>query len=285
VITVKLIVKKEGELLDYLYENLDMPKKKIKQYLTHGAIFVNNNKTTKYNYKLVPGMNILIDTNSKNKKSLPFDILFEDDHIIVVNKPSGLLTIATEKERERTLYHIVREYLQSKDKSSKVFIVHRLDKDTSGIVILAKDEKIKNKLQENWNTLVTLREYVAVVHKKLEEESNEIRQNLKETKTNLVYETRNKDGKTAITKYQVIKSSQDYSLVSIKIETGRKHQIRVAFSSINHPIVGDKKYSKIKDKAPRLYLHANRLKLFYPILKKEILFETATPTEFKKIMN
>ena len=103
---MKIVVKKEGELLDYLYNNLDMPKKRIKQYLTHGSIFVNNNRTTKYNFKLVPGMNIVIDTDNKNKKELPFDILFEDEHIIVVNKPSGLLTIATEKEKDKTLFHI-----------------------------------------------------------------------------------------------------------------------------------------------------------------------------------
>ena len=169
---MKLIVKKEGELLDYLYNNLDMPKKRIKQYLTHGSIFVNNNKTTKYNFKLIPGMNIIIDTDNKNKKTLPFDILFEDEHIIVVNKPSGLLTIATEKEKEKTLFHIVREYLVSKNQYARVFIVHRLDKDTSGIVVLAKDEKTKNKLQENWNEYVSIREYVAVVQKKKKKENS-----------------------------------------------------------------------------------------------------------------
>jgi 23S rRNA pseudouridine1911/1915/1917 synthase len=280
---MKLVVKKESELLDYLYENLDMPKKRIKQYLTHGAIYVNNNKTTQYNYKLLKGMNIVIDTDSKNKKELPFDILFEDDHIIVVNKPSGLLTIATEKEKEKTLYHIVREYLVSKSKFAKVFIVHRLDKDTSGIVVLAKDEKTKNKLQENWNEYVTLREYVAIVHGKLKNSEDRIVQNLKETKTNLVYVTKKDDGKEAITNYKVIKENDDYSMVSINIETGRKNQIRVAFSTLKHPIVGDKKYG-MNDKENRLYLHANRLKMYYPEIKKDILFETQTPNEFKKII-
>lgn len=282
---MKLKVEKEGELLDYLYNNLDMPKKRIKQYLTHGSIFVNNNRTTKYNYKLIPGMNIVIDTDSKSKKTLPFDILFEDEHIIVVNKPSGLLTIATEKEKDKTLYHIVREYLVSKNQYAKVFIVHRLDKDTSGIVVLAKDEKTKNKLQENWNEYVSLREYVAVVHGHLKNESDTIIQKLKETKTNLVYPTKDEDGKEAITKYKVIKESEDYSMVSINIETGRKNQIRVAFQTLRNPIVGDKKYGDPRDKETRLYLHANRLKLYYPELKKEILFETPTPNEFKKIMN
>ena len=282
---MKLVVKKEGELLDYLYNNLDMPKKRIKQYLTHGSIFVNNNRTRKYNLKVVPGMTIVIDTDSKNKKTLPFDILFEDEHIIVVNKPSGLLTIATEKERDKTLYHIVREYLVSKNQYARVFIVHRLDKDTSGIVVLAKDEKTKNKLQENWNEYVSLREYVAIVHGKPKKDEDRIVQKLKETKTNLVYITKDQDGKEAITNYKVIKSNDDYSMLSINIETGRKNQIRVALSSIDTPIVGDKKYGLKNDKETRLYLHANRLKMYYPEIKKDILFETTTPNEFKKIMN
>ena len=281
---MKLVVKEEGTLLDYLYKHLDVPKKKIKQYLTHEAIYVNNNNTTKYNYPLHPGMTIAIDTDSKNKNSLPFDILFEDDHIIVVNKPSGLLTIATAKEKEKTLYHIVREYLVSKNKNARVFIVHRLDKDTSGIVVLAKDEKMKNKLQENWNEYVSLREYVAVVHGVLKKKEDRIVQNLKETKTNLVYISK-EDGKEAITNYKVVKENEEYSMVSIKIETGRKNQIRVAFASLNNPIVGDKKYGDKKDKETRLYLHANRLKMYYPEIKKELLFETTTPNEFKKIMN
>ncbi len=281
---MKLVVKEEGTLLDYLYTHLDIPKKKIKQYLTHEAIYVNNNKTTKYNYPLHPGMTIAIDTDSKNKSSLPFDVLFEDDHIIVVNKPSGLLTIATAKEKEKTLYHIVREYLVSKNKNARVFIVHRLDKDTSGIVVLAKDEKTKNRLQENWNEYVSLREYVAVVHGVLKKKEDRIIQNLKETKTNLVYVSK-EEGKEAITNYKVIKENNNYSMVSIKIETGRKNQIRVAFASLNNPIVGDKKYGDSKDKENRLYLHANRLKMYYPEIKKELLFETTTPNEFKKIMN
>ncbi len=282
---MKIVVKKEGELLDYLYNNLDMPKKRIKQYLTHGAIYVNNNKTTKYNYKLVPGMKIVIDTDSKGKVELPFDILFEDDHIIVVNKPSGLLTIATAKEKEKTLYHIVREYLVSKNRNAKIFIVHRLDKDTSGIVVLAKDQKTKNKLQENWNSFVSLREYTAVVHGHLKNKEDRIVQHLKETKTNLVFPVKNGEGKEAITNYKVIKENSNYSLVSINIETGRKNQIRVAFNTLRHPIVGDNKYGDIKDDKSRLYLHANRLKMYYPEIKKDILFETNIPSEFKKIMN
>ena len=277
---MKIIVKKDDTLLNYLYNNLDMPKKRIKQYLTHGSIYINNNKVTKYDYKVVTGMTINIDTT--NKKELPFDILFEDENIIVVNKPSGLLTIATSKEKEKTLYHMVRQYLVSKNKFSKVFIVHRLDKDTSGVVILAKNKKIKDKLQENWNEYVKLREYTAVVSGHPKKDEDTILQNLSETKTNLVYVSKN--GKEAITSYKVIKKNNNYSMLSIKISTGRKNQIRVALASINNPILGDKKYG-IKDKFSRLYLHANRLKIYYPVIKKDILFETQVPVEFKKIMN
>lgn len=281
---MKIIVNKEDKLLNYLYENLDMPKRRVKQYLTHGSIYVNNSKVTQFDYKVLPGMNITIDTGAKSKYELPFDIIFEDDHIIVVNKPSGLLTIATDKEKEKTLFHIVREYLVSKNKYAKVFIVHRLDKDTSGIVVLAKDEKTKNRLQENWNEFVSLREYVSVVHGKLKNKEDRIIQKLKENKTNLVYVSKDSDAKEAITNYKVIKETDNYSMVSINIETGRKNQIRVAFATLKNPIVGDKKYGE-KDNANRLYLHANRLKMYYPEVKKDILFEIPTPNEFKKIMN
>ena len=230
-------------------------------------------------------MRIVIDTDSKGKAELPFDILFEDDHIIVVNKPSGLLTIATEKEKEKTLYHIVREYLVSKNKNAKVFIVHRLDKDTSGIVVLAKDMKTKNRLQENWNEYVSLREYTAVVHGHLKNKEDRIVEHLKENKINLVYAVKNGEGKEAITNYKVIKENSNYSLLDIIIETGRKNQIRVAFNNMNHPIVGDNKYGDMKDDKSRLYLHANRLKMYYPEIKKDILFETNIPSEFKKLMN
>lgn len=282
---MKLVVNKNSELLEYLYENLDMPKKRIKQYLVHGAIYVEEDRVTQYNYPLVAGMKIMIDTNSKHVRKLPFEILFEDDHLLVVNKPSGLLTIATDKEKERTLYHIVRDYVISKNPHGRIFIVHRLDKDTSGIVLFAKDEKTKNQLQENWNEYVSLREYTAIVFGHPKEESGQVVQYLKETKTNLVYVSRHEDGKKAITNYSLIKSSDNYSMLKVTIETGRKNQIRVALASKKMPIVGDKKYGDSRSKANRLYLHANRLKIYYPVIKKEILFETAIPNEFKKLLS
>ncbi len=276
---MRIKVKEAGELLEYLCNNLDMPRKRIKQYLEHGSIYVNNSRTTKYNYKLNIGNIITIE--SKNNASLPFDILYEDMHIIVVNKPSGLLTIATDKERSETLYHKVREYLKVKNKNAKVFIVHRLDKDTSGVVLLAKDEETKNMLQDGWNSNAH-RSYVAVVHGKLKNKSDRSIQYLKETKTNLVYVS--KDGLEAITNYNVVKENDKYTLVAIDIETGRRNQIRVLFNSMGNPIVGDKKYFIKKDNEKRLYLHANRLQVYYPHKKEVMLFETKTPIEFKNIM-
>lgn len=281
---MKLVVNKDSELLEYLYEHLDMPKKRIKQYLVHGSVYVEDDRVTQYNYPLVAGMKITIDTNSKHIKNLPFEIVFEDDHLIVVNKPSGLLTIATEKEKERTLYHIVRDYVISKNPRGRIFIVHRLDKDTSGIVLFAKDEKTKNQLQEHWNEYVSLREYTAIVSGHPKEESGQIVQYLKETKTNLVYVSRHEDGKKAITNYSTVKSSKHYSMLKITIDTGRKNQIRVAFASKKTPIVGDKKYGD-KTKSDRLFLHANRLKIYYPVIRKDILFEIAIPNEFKKFIS
>ncbi len=280
---MEIIVKSDGELLDYLVNNIDMPRKKIKEYLTHGSIYVNNNRTTKYNYPVYSGNTIIIDTKSKNKVILPFEILFEDDHIIVVNKPSGLLTIATDNEKYNTLYHIVRNYLVSKNKNNRIFIVHRLDKDTSGVIIFAKDERTKNMLQDNWNDYVKLREYICVVHGKLEEKDNKIVNYLAETKTKLVYTTTKDLGVEAITNYEVVKENKDYSLVKVVIETGRRNQIRVTFKELGNPIVGDKTYG-IKDNGKRLFLHADKLKLYYPVIGKEILFESKIPAEFKKIM-
>ena len=280
---MEIIVKSDGELLDYLVNNIDMPRKKIKEYLTHGSIYVNNNRTTKYNYPVYSGNTIIIDTKSKNKVILPFEILFEDDHIIVVNKPSGLLTIATDNEKYNTLYHIVRNYLVSKNKNNRIFVVHRLDKDTSGVIIFAKDERTKNMLQDNWNDYVKLREYICVVHGKLEEKDNKIVNYLAETKTKLVYTTTKDLGVEAITNYEVVKENKDYSLVKVVIETGRRNQIRVTFKELGNPIVGDKTYG-IKDNGKRLFLHADKLKLYYPVIGKDILFESKIPAEFKKIM-
>ena len=211
------------------------------------------------------------------------DIIYEDKSIIVVNKPSHLLTISTDNEKEKTLFHQVLLFEKRKNKNNKVFIVHRLDKDTSGIVLFAKDEKIKYKLQNNWDKEVK-RGYVAVVHGHTKEKDT-LRSFLAETKTLLVYSTNEKNGKLAITEYERIKENNKLTLLKIKLKTGRKNQIRVQLNDNGNSIVGDKKYGNIKfDPLRRLCLHANFLDFIHPILNKRLVFEIDIPKEFMKLI-
>ena len=204
------------------------------------------------------------------------DIIYEDKELLVVNKPTKLLTIADSKEKFKTLYHEVREYLHKKNQ--KVFIVHRLDKDTSGIVLFAKNDKLKRLLQDNWANYY--REYIAVVEGKLNSDKGVIKCYLNETKTNLVYVSNNSKGKLAITEYEVLKSNKNYSLVKIVIKTGRKNQIRASMAYIGNPIVGDKKYNSKLDTFKRLALHHTKLEINHPITKKTLTFVSAVPKEF-----
>ncbi len=217
-------------------------------------------------------------------KKKKLDIIYEDKNIIVVNKPSGLLTISTPKEKIRTLYHEVSDYLKKSNPKMKVFIVHRLDKDTSGIVLFAKNQNLKYMYQNNWDSLVLKRGYVAVVEGKLEKESGTIKSYLKETKTFMTYSTNDsKNGKLAITKYKVIKSKKKYSMLEVEIKTGRKNQIRVHMKDIKHPILGDSKYGNKKSILGRLGLHANLLVIKNPVTNKVMEFSCKIPKSFEEL--
>lgn len=210
------------------------------------------------------------------KKKL--DILYEDKEIIVINKPAKKLTIATDKEQNRTLYHEVREYIKKQNPKNKVFIVHRLDKDTSGVILFAKNEKLKKLLQDNWDYLTVKREYIAVVEGKPKHKKDIIKSYLAESKTLQVYSTDNpKKGKLAITEFEVIASNKSYSKLKINIKTGRKNQIRVHMSDIGCPIVGDKKYKSKTNPLNRLGLHASTLEIKHPITKKIMRFDAKVP--------
>ena len=208
------------------------------------------------------------------------DIIYEDKELIVVNKPAHLLSIATDDEKINTLYHKVYEYLHKKNKNNRVFIVHRLDKDTSGIILFAKNAKLKELLQKNWNEVALKREYIAVVEGFVEPVRKTITEYLKETKTLRSYATSDKSGKLAITEYEVLKRSKACSILRINIKTGRKNQIRVAMQNMNHPIIGDKKYGSSKNPIRRICLHASKLEIIHPINKKTYVFETRNPKEF-----
>lgn len=216
---------------------------------------------------------------SKNKK---MNILYEDKELLVINKPAGLLTIATEKEKFHTLYHQAREYVKKQNPKNKIFIVHRLDKETSGIVVFAKNEKLKLALQKDWDNVAKTREYVALLCGTPKKRKGTIKNYLKESKTLHVYNTHDQSGKLAITNYEILKSNKEYSLAKINILTGRKNQIRVAMSELGCPIAGDKKYQAKKNPFRRLCLHASKLELVHPFLKKTFVFEAKYPVIFEQ---
>lgn len=219
--------------------------------------------------------------NMKKKDKL--EILFEDKYLIVVSKPHNLLTIGTDKIKDRTLYRKVSDYVKKQHKSNKIFIVHRLDKDTSGIIVFAKTEEVKRKFQKDWDK--TIRYYIALVEGKVNK-SGTIKNWLRETKTLYTYSSNKpNDGHLAITKYEPIKSTKEYSLLKIQILTGRKNQIRVHMNDINHPIVGDKKYGSIKNPIRRMTLHANYIKFKHPITNKEIELNSNYPNIFDKLID
>ncbi len=211
------------------------------------------------------------------------DIIYEDKELLVVNKPNNKLTIANNKIKYNTLYHEAREYVKKQNPKNKIFIVHRLDEQTSGDVLFAKSEKLKHLLQDNWESYS--REYIAITEGHLPKKKDTLKFYLKESKTLEVYVTNNKkDAKLAITNYEVLKENKDTSVLKIDIKTGRKNQIRASLAHIGNPIIGDKKYHAKTNPIKRLGLHANRLVITNPITKKEMEFIAKTPKAFDKYM-
>ena len=285
----KFISNEEDILINVLRNNLKKySKNNIKSFLTKEMVLVNNKVQTRYDYLVHKTDKIEIrETKIKvSKIKNDLNIIYEDDDILVVNKPHGLLSIATKEEKEYTLYHFVSSYLKEKNKNNKVFIIHRLDKDTSGIVIFAKNQKTKNLFQNNWDKIVRERKYYAVVNGILKDKEGTIKNYLVENdKSFMVYSTKNKnEGKLSITDYKVLKENKDYSLLDINIKTGRKNQIRVSFKDLGNPIVGDKKYGDGKSLIKRMALHQYKIELIDPRNNKKIIFKTEMPTSFKKLI-
>ena len=192
-------------------------------------------------------------------------ILYEDKDLIAVSKPAKLLTISTDKEKTHTLYQEVSAYVKKQHPKNKVFIVHRFDRDTSGIVVFAKNEKMKQILQAEWQERALVREYIAIVTGAMPMKKGIIKNYLYEDKTLYVRATSDPSrGKLAITEYEVLAKNKKYSLVKICIKTGRKNQIRVHLKDLGYPIVGDKKYGDKKTSVGRLLLHASYLKILLP---------------------
>src|SRR6056297_1530907 len=214
------------------------------------------------------------------------NIVFEDHYIVVVDKSSGLLTVSTEKIRENTAYFLLNEYVKKGNQKSRnrVFIVHRLDRDTSGLLVFAKTEPAKQYLQSEWKHFE--KKYYALVHGHLPEKEGLITSYLAENSMHKMYSVTNPDkGKLAQTRYKVLRETQNYSLLLIDLLTGKKNQIRVHFSEHGHAVAGDKIYgTQDKDKhIKRLALHSCFLKIIHPFTKEEMIFESPLPEFFKTL--
>lgn len=275
----KYYIKDEILLMDFLLMHYN--KKTVKNLLKYKLVKVNDKIVSQFNYKLVKNDVVVVDKNDNTTTNL--EIIYEDDQLVVINKPAGLLAISDGSEKEKTAYHLVGNYLKSKNKKAKVFVIHRLDRETSGVLMFAKNEQIKNKLQNNWNDIVYKRGYLAIVEGRVNSQKGTIKNYLAESKTQKVYITKDKKGKLAITNYQVLKRTKHYSLLEVFLDTGRKNQIRVHMQSIGHSIVGDKKYGALSNSLKRMGLHSHIFAFVHPDTQKRMVFEAPMPEEFKKI--
>lgn len=278
-------VKEQMELLPFLLEAMEnRSRNSVKSILARGQVSVNDRSTTKHNYQLEAGQTVSILKNkvaAKVNKMSGFSIIHEDKDIIVINKDAGLLSIASAREKNLTAYSQLMEYVRIENPKNRIFVVHRLDRDTSGVMVFAKDETVKRKLQDNWKTVVKERTYTALVEGTVKKTEDTITSWLRESKTLVVYSSpKPNDGLHAVTHYQTIQSSSKYSLLKVNLETGRKNQIRVHMQDIGHPIVGDKKYGANTNPIGRLGLHASVLAFEHPKTGELLHFEAPIPEVF-----
>ncbi|WP_067725294.1 RluA family pseudouridine synthase [Oceanobacillus damuensis] len=284
--SLKYEVDEPVELLTFLLKVMsNRSRNSVKSILARGQVTIDDHIETKYNYRLRPGQTVNILKNKaaiKENVLIGMSILYEDEDIIVINKEAGLLSIATEKEKKQTALHQLMEYVRRENPENRVFVVHRLDKDTSGVMMFAKSEQVKRKLQDNWKEIVKERTYVALVEGQVMKEKGYISSWLRESKTRLMYSSQTpNDGMHAITHYTRIQSNEEFSLLEVQLETGRKNQIRVHMQDMGHPVVGDKKYgSKRRNAIGRLGLHAKVLSFNHPATNKFMRFEADVPSSF-----
>lgn len=266
----------------------DKSRNTIKSILAHRQISVNNQVITKFDYPLEAGQQVKVNWNKVEEEPRynGLKILYEDPYIIVIDKQAGLLSIATAKERQQTAYFILTEHVRKVNRKNRVYIVHRLDKDSSGVMMFAKSIEVQEILQRDWEKAVIDRKYVVVVEGMVEEPQGTIISWLKESSALIMYSCKfDNGGQKAITHYQVLKKSEDYTLLEAKLETGRKNQIRVHMQSIGHSIIGDKKYGSTQNPIKRLGLHALLLAFKHPVTGEEMRFETNIPKNFSCLFN
>lgn len=281
-------VEAPAPLLEFLYAAMPERKKTaVKSLLKYGHVMTAGEVVRQFDHPLTPGMTVSVNFTRPfvvfyNRR---VKLVYEDDDIIVINKGYGLLSMGNDKIKDGTAYSIIREYIKTKDPRNKLFIVHRLDQHTSGLMVFAKSIEAKEALQHNWNNMVLRRQYVCVVEGKVLQPQGEVRGLLAENSQHIVYVTDDpKVGKPALTRYSVVKSANGYTLLEVELETGRKNQIRVHMKELGHPIVGDRKYGAKTSPINRLALHAMTLRFVHPITKKLMDFSTPIPNSFQSMV-
>ena len=276
------------ELLKFMINQL-APKSRnnVKSMLARGQFFVDGKAVTQFNHPLKKGQKVGVLSNEGAKKTAALEgvkILHEDDDLIVIDKEAGILSVAGRDHAEDTAYRQVTKYVQEGNCRNRIFVVHRLDRDTSGVMIYAKTEEAKEKLQENWHTIVKERIYTALVEGVVRKPHGKIESWLTESKTMKVYSSRyDNGGKHAITHFKKKQNSANYSLLEVELETGRKNQIRVHMEEIGHPVAGDKKYGAKTNPLKRLGLHATTIAFEHPRTGKVVKFSSPAPKGFLKV--
>lgn len=266
----------------------DAKRGDLKKWLKFGQVAVDGGVTTSFDTPVVPGSAVEVNFTR------PFVVfrhprlrlVYEDDDIIVVDKGYGLLSVGTDSSKKsnvETAYSILRQYVKSKHPSNKIFIVHRLDRDTSGLMVFAKTMEAKEALQHNWSNMVLERKYVALLDGELPQESGEVRSHLAETVQHEVYSTDDpSEGKLAVTRYRVRRRGKGHTLAEFSLDTGRKNQIRVHARDLGCPITGDRRYGNGSGPLHRLALHAETLRFAHPVSRRDMNFTSPVPSQFYK---
>ncbi len=282
----RLSVKKPARLLDFLLENLNESRSKVKATLQGRGIKVNGKTTTQFDLQLQPGMDVAVSKSKRNQytlKSRYVKIVYEDQWIVVIEKNTGILSMAA-GHSSLNVKAVLDDYFAKSRQKCRAHVVHRLDRDTSGLMVYAKDMDTEQTLEHNWHDIVYDRRYIAVVSGEVEEEGGTVENWLKDNKAYITYSSPvDNGGKYAITHYHVIDRTTEHSLVEFKLETGRKNQIRVHTADIGHPVCGDVKYGNGDDPLHRLCLHAYMLCFWHPVTRKRMEFETPIPAAFRHL--
>jgi 23S rRNA pseudouridine1911/1915/1917 synthase len=260
----------------------------LRSMLSHKQVCVNDVPVSALSHQLQAGDTVAITTGKvEHKLRHPkMKIVFEDDYLLVIDKKEGLLSVATGSGREETTaFSILLDYLQEKNPRSRLFIVHRIDRETSGLMMFVKTREVQAALRDNWNDSVTERVYIAVVEGVPDKEEDTIISYLHEDRSFKVHSNKRDDGrgKEAITHYRVIRKNDHYAMLKVELDTGRKNQIRVHTHDIGHPIVGDIKYGASSSPLGRIGLHAQVLAFVHPVTKETLRFETPIPKAFNSL--